>query len=192
MSASVLDFLKNEFPGNDVEYFQLLLTGIEQLSSGTLFTSDENLFHQLAKDQTGNWHAYFNKREVYYRDVFQVWPTIFLYTIDRKIAITGSFEDYIEIYRKSGFGLFLLNTKTLSALYDGLISDWDNCYLNWIKGNRRIISPYTPLAKKELENAIRKATNQVIVDPEKYHGDQIEFSQLIKRHYQLALTEQKS
>lgn len=191
MSQATVKFLKKEFPGTEEGYFNLLLIGIDKIRSRPIFNSEESFIQQLLEDKTGTWHLYFNKREVYFRAIIQVWPTVFLYDMERQLAKAKTYDEYLDTYRESGFGIFLSNTKSLIALYKGLTTDWDECYSSWISGNTRIILPYTPLSEDHLQNGIRNATNQVIVNPDQYHNDADAFAKLIKRQYQLALTEQK-
>lgn len=190
MSQTTINFLNREFPGTEQEYFELLLKGINKFSKGPLFQSDSSLFHQLATDDTGSWHLHFKGKEVYYRAILQLWPTVFFFNTERLVTSSKSFDDYLTIYFESGCGLFLANTKMLTTLYEGLVADWNSCYSSWINGNTRILLPYTPLDPEKLEMGIRNTSNQIIVNPDKYHGDISELSHLIKRQYQLALTEQ--
>ena len=185
-----LQYLQNEIPGKEDAYLMLLIEGIEKLSDKPIFDSRKDIFHQLLEDRTGTWHLYFSKREIYYRSIIQIWPTYFFHQIEKQIQTTNTFDAYVKIYRLSGFGTFLSNTKTLAGLYQAILPDWDSCFEDWVIGNTRILLPYTPLSKKELEVGIRKVINQIVVDPAKYHSNLDELVTLVRRQYQLALTEQ--
>ena len=186
-----ISYLQHELPGIEEAYLRLLLEGVQNLSKRPIFTSKKEVFHQLLTSNSGDWHQYFNQRKIYYRSILQIWPTYFLHEVEVAIRTAKSFEDYVEIYRQSGFGIFLSNTKTLSGLYPEILPDWETCYQSWISGTTRLLRPYSAISKERLETTIRNAVNQVIVDPEKFHSDLDKLTKLVRRHYQLALTEQK-
>lgn len=190
MSQSTLRFLQNEFPYFDEAYFECIMTGIASLSQSIENQEEAGLVESLRGETDSNWHRYFDRREVYYRAILKIWPSIKLFEVQRKMISAGVLDDYLDIYLETQFGFFFSNTKALIMGYNELNSEWDTCYDSWIKGNLRILSPYADLIDNNLNQALRKTVNDIIVSPNKYQSNLADFRRLVKRQYKLALTEQ--
>lgn len=190
MKQLKLEFLQREFPNFEEAYFDCILTGISRLSKKVKSNGSAYYIDVLRGETDAKWHRYFNQREVYFRAIIKYWPSIILFEINRKIASADKLDNYLEIYRESHFGTFLSNTKALVMGFEELQPDWNSCYEGWINGNARILEPYADLIENNLDHAIRQIVNEVVVSPHKYHSSLATFRQLVKRQYQLSLSEQ--
>ncbi len=185
----MIQILSQEFPEMDEGCLQLLLHGIAKLTKSNIIEASGSQSDQYIPIIDESWHLGFASREVYYREMLKIWPIVLITQVKEESKDKSSFDDYLEVYRDSGFGIFLSNTKMLTSIYPGLKSDWEGCYDTWIAENTRILSTYSGLSFEETQHGIGQANNEIILHPEKYHNDPGLFKKLIKRHYRLMLTE---
>ena len=187
-----MQFLKQEFPDIEEVYFQILLQGIARLTHSKAPENTMSRFDQLIPIVEQEWHLYFKRREYYLRELLKIWPTVALFQIENQLSKEKSFDQCLDAYQQSHFGIFLANTKMFTSIYLDTRMEWEKCYESWIAGNVRIIHPVSGLGMELLRLGIRKILNEMVFQPEKYHSDSDEFRKMIKRHYQLMLTEQNS
>lgn len=187
-----MQFLKQEFPNIEESYFQVLLQGIVQLTENRITENVESRFDRLISVGNQDWHLYFKKREDYLIDLLKIWPTVTLFQIENQLSRKNSFDESLAVYQQSGFGVYLANTKMISRIYKDIRIEWEKCFESWEAGNIRIIHPVSGLSIESLRKGIRQVLNEIILRPMKYHEEKDEFRRIIKRHYQLILTEQNS
>jgi hypothetical protein len=187
-----MQFLKKEFPDIEESYFQVLIQGIVQLKKNPNGEKGESRLDRLISIKDEDWNLYFKKREDYLRELLKIWPTVFLFQIENQLLKKKSFDECLDAYQQSHFGYFLANMKMVSSIYKDLRQEWEKCYESWISGNVRIIHPVSVLSIELLRQGIRQVLNEIILKPDIYHKDKDEFRKMIKRQYQLMLTEQNS
>ncbi len=190
LSLLTLQFLKNEFPTLEESYLQLLYSGIVNLTKSPFNDKTESQLDRYISAIDESWHFHFKHRETYFREILKLWPTVLLFQTEEQLKSVKSFDEYLEVYRKSRFGVFLANTKMLTSIYSDLKQDWGMCFSSWITGSSRILYPYSGLSIEVVQHGIRQVINEVILHTDKYHNEPEEFKRLIKRYYQLMLTEQ--
>lgn len=192
MKKSKLQFLKGEFPGFEEDYFQLLLHGILNLSKAHIIIriEDESELDQYIAIDHESWQLFFSKRERYYSELLKIWPVILLFETAEQLKLAISFDESLEVFRNSKFGIFLANTKIVTSIYPELKTNWSRCYSSWVHGCARILHPYSGLSKEVMQQGIQQAVNEVVLHSEKYSKEPEVFKTLITRHYRLMLTEQ--
>ena len=187
-----MQFLKQEFPDVEENYFQVLLLGIVQLTENRITENVESRFDRLISIGSQDWHLYFKRREDYLKELLKIWPTVALFQIENQLSNQNSFDECLAVYQQSDFGIYMANTKMISGIYRDVRMEWDRCFESWIAGNVIIIHPVSGLSVESLKKGIRHVINEIILQPGKYHKEQGEFRKMIKRQYQLTLTEQNS
>lgn len=183
-------YLINEFPDIEEEWLHLLVHGISILTEVQL---DRKISHKLEQHlfvDNDSWKLYFNHREDYLRNIFKIWPLIKLFQIEEQLESMTSFDGYLKVYQNAKFGTILANTKMLSNIYPVVESDWSLSYNSWISGSSRILYQFAGLSIEATRNGIRDVVNEVVLHSEKYHNNHTMFKKLVKRQYQLSLTEQ--
>lgn len=186
----VLQYLMKEFPTIEEDCLQLLMSGISNLTEAQLDEYIGNNLDYYIPANNESWHLYLNRNEDYLRDILKIWPSAKLFLIDEQLDMAKSFDDFLRTYESSSFGIFLANTKMLSSIYPVLISDWDRCYNSWISGSARILYQLAGVSLEATRNGIREVVNEVVLHSEKFHNNHELFKKLVKRQYQLSLTEQ--
>ena len=190
MVSTLERILRTEFPDRKDCYYKLLVNSIEALSQIQILLDDDDQKKGSSKsDDEEPWRCSFNEITFYYQEMLRVWPIIKLISIEAKLKNVHGFEASLKIYRKSQFGAFLANAKMLTSIHLEIQTDWDQCYAQWIIGNTKLLQPYSGLSKKVTKKGVRQIVNEVILHPEKYHEHKKEFKKLVKRQYQLILTE---
>ncbi len=185
----MVQILSQEFPGMEENCLQLLVHVITKLTKSQIMEGSDSQFDRYIPVTDESWHLYFTNREDYYRELLKIWPTVLLIQVKEESKDKSSFDDYLEVYRESKFGIFMSNTKMLTSIYPALKSDWERCYDTWVAGIAQNLSNYSGLSFEENQHGIRLAINEIILHPEKYHNDPGLFKKLIKRCYRLMLTE---
>ena len=186
----VLKYLMKEFPDIEEDCLQLLVRGTSNLTEEQLDKKIGYKLDQYIPVDDESWHLYFKHREDCLSDIFKLWPSIILFQIEEQLNRAKSFDDYLQAYQYSNFGIFLANTKMLSSVYPALLSDWTRCYNSFISGSARILHQWAGLSLTKTRDGIRAVVNEVVLYPGKYHQNDELFKKLIKRQYQLSLTEQ--
>jgi hypothetical protein len=187
--TSVLQYLMKEFPDFEETSLQLLMNGISNLTEVRADNKNAKTFEDYIFINNESWHLYFSNREDYIRDILKIWPSVILFLVDEQLDMKSSLVDKLRTYEGSGFGIFLANTRMLSVIYPELISDWDICYNSFISSSARILYQLAGLSLEEARDGIRLVVNEVVLHAEKYHNSHELFKKLIKRQYQLSLTE---
>ena len=191
MVSTLEQILKKEFPDRNDCYYKLLVNSIEELSQIQFLLNDDDQKKGSSKsDDEEPWRCSFNEITSYYQEMLRVWPIIKLISIEEELKNAHGFNASLKVYRKSHFGGFLANAKMLTSIYQELLTTWDQCYVQWIIGNTKLLYPFIGLSKKVTKKGVRQVVNEVILHPEKYHQNKKEFKKLVKRQYQLMLTEQ--
>jgi hypothetical protein len=188
--TSLLQHLMKEFPDLEETCLQLLMNGISNLTEVQADGKINKEFEYYIAANNESWDLHFSNREDYLRNILMVWPSIKLFLIDEKLDMAKSLADYLRTYEGSSFGIFLANTRMLSSIYPELTSDWLLCYNSLISGSARSLYQLAGLPLEETRDGIREVVNEVVLHAEKYHNNHELFKKLIKRQYQLSLTEQ--
>ena len=192
MVSTPEQILKKQFPDRKDCYYDIVVNGIEELSQIQILSDEkEDQINGSSKsDEEEPWSCAFNQINEYYKEILRVWPIIKLIKIEAALKNANGFDASLKVYQKSQFGVFLANTKMRTSIYQELQTDWDQCYTQWIIGTTKLLHPFTALSKKRTKKGIRQIVDEVILHPAKYYEHKKEFKKLVKRQYQLMLTEQ--
>lgn len=185
-----VDLLKNLFPGQKESYYEVLARGIKDLSKINIGENSPNKIGHIHPIESNHWKRHFKKLEFYYKELCSIWPVFTITRITEELIKARNFDQYLNVYRRTQFGFFLANTKTLVSLHSEFANDWSFCYESWIGANTSVIHAYTGLSWNMTNSGVRLIVNEVILKPDIYHQIPEEFKHLVKRQYQLLLTEQ--
>lgn len=187
-----LELLKITFPGQNKAYYKILAQGLHDLSE---IYEKKNIHLKIGvihPIDSNHWNTIFKEKEQYIKEIFRIWPDFIMAKVKEGLKKVENFDQCIMVYRDTKFGTFLANTKILVSQHAELAEDWNTCYTSWISQNSRLIHPYVGLSENMTEQGVRLIVNEVILQPDKYHQFPEELKRLIKRQYQLLLTEQNS
>jgi hypothetical protein len=188
--SHIKQYILKEFPNIEEECLRVLMDGILKLSETQFNKNIDDKIDHFIPVSYESWHLYYSCNENYFSDILKIWPSIKLFQLEKQIGLATSFDDFLSTYEQSDFGVFLANTKMLASIYPVLMLEWDSCYSSWISGSARILHQLAGLSLTTTQLGIRDLVNEAILHPEKYHNNPDLFKSIVKRQYQLSLTEQ--
>lgn len=182
-------FLKKSFPGKNHHYYEVIENGINFLSGNKIFKEDQKVLGQSFQYKDESWQVSFDTREEFLGEVLKDWAVASLIHLKRSLKKSDGLDEYLDVYYNSKFGYFLANTKTLTKMHLDLNNLWNSCYDYWIAGNVKILQPSLGLTYDKTQHGLKQLVNEVILNPEVYHNDKEKLKKMVKRQYQLMLTD---
>ena len=184
---SPLHYIRLAYGGQDDVFYKILHETIELLSSLNTSTENKIILGRNNPFYIDDYKKAFEHIEDLYNKVLSIWPVSRFLEIKDLLSRSSAYDEFIEVYRTSRFGIFLANTKSLTHLYESLQPSWNKCFDHWTEENAQLLKPYTGSSTFKTKLAIRQVINEVILHPNLYHEDFTAFKYLIKNHQKMLL-----